>query len=224
MNQDALFLRDEGDAWYRRNREHLPPPDVAGEQEDVAFLSDALSPFRDRIVRVLEIGCSSGIKLEALCDRLAARGDGIEPSRMAVDEGNARIKSVDIRLQVGTGERLPFEAATFDLIHFGFCLYLFGRESLMQSLAEADRVLRPGGFLAITDFDPGLRQKRRYTHREGVFSAKQDYSDIYTSSGLYYLMAKHSFSHRRPFFDEDPGERVSTSILFKEVDGYPVVS
>lgn len=73
----------------------------------------------------------------------------------------------------------------------------------------------------ITDFDPGVMHKRPYSHLEGIYSYKQDYSDFYTQSGLYYLAGKHCFSHRREFFDESPGERVSTSILYKEVDPYP---
>jgi ubiquinone/menaquinone biosynthesis C-methylase UbiE len=91
----------------------------------------------------------------------------------------------------------------------------------MQSLAEADRVLKPGGFLVITDFDPGFHHKRPYSHHEGVFSYKQNYADFFTQSSLYYLAGKHSFSHRFMHFDDAPDERVSTCILYKEADPYP---
>lgn len=220
MNQSEVFRRSEGDSWYGRNKPHLAPQAMA-ESRDVRAICSALAPYAHRIGRVLEIGCSSGMKLEAICGRLSAHGEGVEPSQIAVDEGNARAKAADIRLQQGTGDALPFQPQTFDLVYFAFCLYLFDRNALLQSLAEADRVLKPGGFLAITDFDPGTRHKRPYSHHEGLYSFKQDYASIYTQSGLYCLVGKESFSHRVPHFDEESGERVSTSILYKELDPYP---
>lgn len=222
MNQNEVFRHTEGNAWYARNKSHLRETAAVTDAPDVTYVCTTLAPFRGQIARVLEIGCSSGLKLETICGNLAATGDGIEPSQVAVDEGNSRAKSVPIRLQAGTGDALPFEAGSFDLVYFAFCLYLFDRSSLLRSLAEADRVLKPGGFLALTDFDPGTRLKRPYSHLDGVYSFKQDYSAVYTNSGLYYLVGKHSYSHRQAHFDEDLGERVSTSILFKEKDPYPV--
>lgn len=224
MDQNEVFRHTEGNAWYERNKFQLGEPRAVADAPDVAFICTTLAPFRDRITRVLEIGCSSGLKLEAMCRELCASGDGIEPSQAAVDEGNARDKTVPIRLHGGTGDALPFEAASFDLVYFAFCLYLFDRSSVLRSLAEADRVLKPGGFLALTDFDPGTRLKRPYSHFSGLYSYKQDYASVYTQSGLYYLVGKHSYSHRQAHFDEDLGERVSTSVLFKERDPYPTAA
>lgn len=190
--------------------------------EDVRYICNFLKPFEKEIQKVLEIGCSNGIKLESICHQLNAVGIGIEPSSMAVEAGNKREKIADITLQTGTGDNLLYEDAQFDLVYFAFCLYLFDRNTLMQSLAEADRVLKPGGFLVITDFDPGVMYKRPYSHLDGIFSYKQDYAAFYTQSGLYYLSGKYCFSHRRSFFDESPDERVSTSILYKEANPYPI--
>ncbi len=224
MNQNQIFTKSEGDAWFNRNLSHLQTVEQIKKSPDVRYLLDILSPFRDRIGSILEIGCSNGIKLEAICSELMAAGVGVEPSSIAVQTGNQRKKVADISLQVGTGDNLPFKDASFDLIYFAFCLYLFDRNTLMQSLAEADRALKPGGFLVITDFDPGFNHKRPYNHFQGVFSYKQNYASFYLQSGLYYLVGKHSFSHRFSCFDESPNERVSTSILFKEVDPYPTHS
>jgi ubiquinone/menaquinone biosynthesis C-methylase UbiE len=171
---------------------------------------------------VLEIGCSDGLKLDAICYDLDAIGVGIDPSSIAVNAGNTRAKIADITLMQGTGENLPCLSERFDLVYFAFCLYLFDRKSLIQSLAEADRVLKPGGFLVITDFDPGVPYKRPYSHCDGVYSYKQDYTTFYTQSGLYYLAGKTCFSHRVPYLDEIPDERVATSILYKEAEPYPV--
>lgn len=221
-SQDDVFKNDEANHWYNRNKNHLDGQDGSGTPAyDVQLLSTWLAPLRSNIHRVLEIGCCNGKKLEALCRELEASGEGIEPSSQAVIDGNERMQGSPARLTCGTAETLPFESNSFDLVYFGFCLYLLDRSTLLQALSEADRVLRKGGFLAMTDFDPGVMHKRPYSHRSGVFSYKQDYSRPYTESGLYYLASKAAFSHRQNFFDPVVDERVSLSLLYKELDPYP---
>ncbi len=217
MNQSAVFLEGEGDNYFLRNKAAL---DVKSGANEINWLGQALTPFKTKINTVLEIGCSNGSKLEQICGLLDAKGQGIDPSKQAVDEGNRRLSGKGVDLQVGTASRLSFDRGVFDFVYFGFCLYLLDRQDLFSAAAEADRVLKFGGFLAITDFDPIHRHKRAYHHKDGVFSYKQDYSQLFTGSGLYYLVAKNSFSHRQPFFDTDGNERVSTTLLFKEVDAY----
>jgi ubiquinone/menaquinone biosynthesis C-methylase UbiE len=222
MRQNQIFSASEGDAWFKRNQNHIQSVGQVIHSPDVHYMLEILTPFASRINHVLEIGSSNGVKLETICAHLDAAGVGIEPSPMAVKIGNERNKTAKINLVVGTGEKLPFEDASFDLVYFAFCLYLFDRNTLMQSLSEADRALKRGGFLVITDFDPGFQHKRPYNHLDGLFSYKQDYASFYTQSGLYYLVGKHSFSHKVPIFDEIPDERVSTNVLYKERDPYPI--
>lgn len=221
MNQGQIFSSSEGDAWFKRNLPHKSNSQLLSQFEDVRFICQAMLPFKDDIQKVLEIGCSNGIKLETICHHLGATGDGVDPSPLAIEVGTSRIKEVDIKLKVGNGDALPYAQASFDLVYFGFCLYLFDREKLIQSFAEADRVLKQGGFMVITDFDPGIRYKRPYSHVEGVYAYKQDYSAFFTQSGLYYLAEKHSFSHHQLHFDIASDERVTTAILYKEHNPYP---
>jgi len=221
MTQNDVFLNGEADEWFRRNKEFLTEIGSGERAEDVQYICRTLSPFKDRISCVLEVGCSNGIKLEAICTSLDALAFGVDPSPAAIEAGQRREKSIDLALTVGTGDRLEFKTEQFDVVYFGFCLYLFDRETLLQSLSEADRVLKRGGFLVITDFDPGFRCRTPYKHKQGVYSFKQDYSAFYVQTGLYYLLGKHSFSHRADYFDVVADERVSTAILYKEVSSYP---
>lgn len=222
--QDSIFKEDEGDRWYCRNKANLDNQNASDQQfsVDINFLSKLLEPFHSNIHKILEIGCSNGRKLQSLCHLFGASGNGIDPSSLAVADGNERMSEIPVRLTCGTADSLPFESGKFDLVYFGFCLYLLDRNTLLQAIAEADRVLKRGGFLAITDFDPGTMQKRPYVHREGIFSYKQDYSKFYLDNGLYYLIAKNSFSHRQAFFDPVIDERLSVSLLYKETDPYPL--
>lgn len=146
MKQHQIFSESEGDAWFNRNKSHIRAVSQVIDSPDVTYTLETLTPFTTCINHVLEIGCSNGIKLETICSHLEANGVGIEPSPKAVEAGNKRNKTAKIQLHVGTGENLPCEDASFDLVYFAFCLYLFDRNTLMQSLSEADRVLKPGGF------------------------------------------------------------------------------
>lgn len=220
--QSSVFLESEGNNYFRRNEEVLKSR-AASEQgfREIDWLSQTLTPFKRQIESILEIGCSNGVNLDRMCHSLDARGEGIDPSDLAVSEGNLQFGGDGrLKLRTGTASSLPFEPNSFDLVYFGFCLYLLDRSDLFVAVAEADRVLKSGGFLAITDFEPIHQHKRPYHHKSGVFSFKQDYSQLFTTGGAFYLAGKISFSHRQPFFDADGNERVSTTLLFKEIDAY----
>ena len=219
--QSRLFLEGEGDRWHARNAAAAHPDSLPPE---IASLLRVLGPHADQISRVLDIGCGSGAKLAALCRGLGAQGEGIDPSAAAVADGNARFggQNPALALQVGTAAALPFGDGAFDLVLFGFSLYLVDRPDMFRVAAEADRVLQPGGFLAIHDFDPSARHKRPYRHQAGVFSHKTDHAAFFTAGGHYHLVAKDSLSQTGAHFVRDSDERVAISILYKEPDAYPV--
>lgn len=166
----------------------------------------------------MEIGCGNGVKLSDLCDFFESTGSGIDPSSAAISNGKQLYN--DLNLSVSTASKLPYRDNEFDLVYFGFCLYLVDRNDVLKAVAEADRVLRDGGFLAILDFDPKQRHKRPYHHKQGLFSYKTSYADFFTAGGHYYLVAKESFSHGSSHFTTYSDERVSVSILYKEPEAY----
>jgi ubiquinone/menaquinone biosynthesis C-methylase UbiE len=221
-NQESAFLNGEANNWYSRNRRNLG---ATGDSIGVKAITNMLLPFKDEIANVLEIGCSDGSKLRMLCENMNASGFGIDPSEDAINAGNAiQNPESKITLEVGTASSLPFEREFFDVVYFGFSLYLIDRNMLFQAVAEADRVLKPGGFLIIQDFDPGFRHKRPYSHLDGIFSYKNSYADLFTSSGHYFEAEKTSISHTQNHFDKNPDERISISLLYKERDAYPPIA
>jgi ubiquinone/menaquinone biosynthesis C-methylase UbiE len=222
QTQESAFLNGEANNWFNRNREGLRSPD---DSVGVNSITSMLVPFKDEISRMLEIGCSDGSKLRSLCKNLDATGFGIDPSLDAITAGKAVTDStVEMILTIGTASNLQFENSYFDVVFFGFSLYLVDRNMLFQAVSEADRVLKPGGFLVIQDFDPGFRHKRPYTHLEGISSYKNSYVDLFSASGHYFEAEKVSFSHSKGTFDKDPHERISISLLYKEIDAYPQIS
>ncbi len=205
--QRATFVRGEGDEWFRRNRSALGAgaPSPANE-----LFVEFLGPGD----RVLEIGSADGSRLRELVDRTGCSGWGIDPSAAAVAAGTGRHRGV--ALTVGTAERLSFPARSFEVVLFGFCLYLVDRALLHAAIAEARRVLTPGGFVLIHDFDPPAPTERPYHHVPGLVTYKADYSTLFTDRSDFVLVAKRSFSHHGSTFHPDPQERVGAWVLHHE--------
>ena len=215
ITQSQVFLESEGDAWLKRNEEAVNSSTSFVETETIKRV---LGPFKGDIHSVLEVGCGNGAKLFDLCSFFEAQGSGIDPSEAAVKSGQELHKQ--LQLSVSTASNLPYADNSFDLLYFGFCLYLVDRHDVFKAVSEADRVLKSGGFLAILDFDPKQRHSRDYHHRPGLNSYKNSYANFFTAGGHYYLVAKESFSHGASHFSINSDERVSLTVLFKEVQPY----
>ena len=99
--------------------------------------------------RVLEVGCGTGALAAALAER-GARVWGLdaEPEMLAVARQRA---PAGVGLKEGRAEALPFKDGWFDRVVMRLSLHLFDRPA---AIAEARRVLGPGGRLAIATFDP----------------------------------------------------------------------
>ncbi len=216
-NQGQKFLDGEGDAWFLRNSQSLK---ITPAHPSIDFISLSLSPFRDEISTILEIGCGGGAKLSALSRIFAAKGCGIDPSKKAIEFARKEYRSSesDLSFVTGLATDLPYENEKFDFLYFGFCLYLLAPNEILKAVAEADRVLKTGGFLAIYDFDYGQLKINPYKHADGVFSYKNNYSKLFTSSGYYHQISKWSFSLSRNVFVPDKDERISIEVLYKELN------
>lgn len=175
MNQPSqkdLFLASEGDQYYCRNRTKLSVSvreQVASDQ----ILAD-LKRANLQVQNILEIGCSNGWRLEALRNLYNARCVGIDPSSTAIYEGTALFP--DLSLRVGTADKLPFEDDKFDLVIFGFCLYLCDRKDLFAIPYEADRVLVENGHIVILDFYPPFPYRNKYIHHSALYTYNRTYA------------------------------------------------
>lgn len=214
MSQSEIFLNEEANEWFRRNREKIS---IHQSFIDIAYINEILSPDIWVLSSILEIGCASGVKLNLLCSTYNSNGVGIDPSSLAIAEANALEKSKrnQLTFQVGVASKLPLDDQSFDLVYFSFCLYLVPPEEIEIAYLEANRVLKPGGFLVITDFDSNIETSKAYHHKPGLFSFKRFNSEYYIRKLGYSLVAKKSYSHESDSFHLDPDERVATEILYK---------
>ena len=210
MKQSEIFLRTEGDVFHRRNQSGLAEFGAGAREDEVirCLRALALNPRR-----VLEIGCSNGWRLDLIRREFGAECFGIDPSAEAVAQGLAAYPGLS--LTTGTAERLPYEPGNFDLVVFGFCLYLCDRQDLFAIAAESDRVLTDGGCMMILDFYPPLPYRNRYKHVDGLFCYKMDYAGMFLWNPAYALMGRVVFADKGsdPI---NPDERLSVAALRKD--------
>ena len=206
------FEEGEANEWFRRNKK-----DLESEQANKAIdvLVDWLTPFQKELSKILDIGCGSGHILNQMSKKLMVKGYGVEPSIEAVAYINSKFPS--LHAKVGFGDDVPFKEK-FDMVHLGFFLYLVDRKFYLRCISEADRLVKPGGFLSIIDFDTPFPYSNNYRHQSGIYSHKKNNSDVFVASGLYSVMNKFHFSHSNLFFDKDINERVSLTLLYRETD------
>lgn len=104
----------------------------------------------------LDVGCGGGLLAEDFA-RMGYRVMGIDPSEPSIEAAaaHARASHLGIAYRVGSGENLPFKDSSFDLVYCCDVLEHVPEPGLL--VAEAARVLRPGGVYA---FDTINRTRR----------------------------------------------------------------
>mgnify|MGYP000884157470 CR=1 FL=1 len=214
MKQKDAFLESEGDVWFTRNVRTLSNrkfPDSYSLLGEILGLPSS----QRRGLKILEIGCGDGGRLNWLKENLGFECYGVDPSIQAVRVA----ESYGIHAQIGTADKLPFNNSMFDIVIFGFCLYLCDREDLFRIAAEADRVLKSPGWLLIKDFYSPTPLKREYHHRAGLFSYKMDYSTLFTWNPSYMCLSHRVTHHEKPNnYTDDSNEWVATTVLRKNLE------
>ena len=115
-----------------------------------AYLMDIAFPPE---AQVLEIGCGTGPVTRTLARwPHVARAIGVDPSALFIEKAGALAADVaNIAFLVADGRDLKFDSGTFDVVVVHTTLSHVPRPE--QVVAEALRVLREGGWLAIFDGD-----------------------------------------------------------------------
>lgn len=149
-------------SWRRQAPEVIPSPNIwhwpeiyeaeNRAQDSTGALWKALRAAYDWSGRdVVDVGCGDGFHLPVFAST-ARSVIGIEPHGPLAERARDRLAGtpgVDVR--VAPAQRLPLADNSVDLVH-ARTAYFFG-PGCEPGLAEAERVLRPGGMIAIIDLD-----------------------------------------------------------------------
>ena len=138
-SQKEIFINGEGDAWLKRNKREgsLSSDNMQVNKFIFEYLLSLPIPNSKKI-RLIEVGCGDGSLLFNLKKNREWQLYGIDPSKKAIKIA----KDYGINASVSTAEKLPFDDDTFDLIIFGFCLYLCDTTDLFKIAYEAHRTFK----------------------------------------------------------------------------------
>jgi SAM-dependent methyltransferase len=97
--------------------------------------------------RVLDVGCGTGEHLHRALDH-GLRAFGVEPAPAMLEVARRNVPCAEI--QQGVATDLPYADAEFDLVIMVEVLRYLDQADIQKALAEARRVLKPGGRLFVT--------------------------------------------------------------------------
>jgi SAM-dependent methyltransferase len=117
-----------------------------------------LLPYLDAGMTLLDIGCGPGTITAALASAVrSAIGIDKEPKAIARADTMARDRTTrgTLRFLQADMTALPFADSEIDAVFFHAVLYHLDAAMLANTLAEARRVLKPGGLVGVRDSDVG---------------------------------------------------------------------
>jgi ArsR family transcriptional regulator len=165
-NAQAYFASNAAE-WDRLRALHIP------EELVERALLDLIGPAH--VPSYLDLGTGTGRILELVSPR-AERAVGVDLNAEMLALARARIERAALNhVQVRRGDlfQLPYGERSFDLITLHQVLHYL--EDPSAAVAEAGRVLKPGGKLAIVDFAPHTLEFLRdeHQHRRLGFADKE---------------------------------------------------
>jgi len=198
--QSQAFMNGEANAMHHRNKHKKRPDEIVPLLEELS-----INP-----TDAIEFGCGDGRRLALIRDRYPhARLIGADPSRDAIYSASQKHSTIKF-VQETCAQNHNWDQ--YDLIIFGFCLYLCDRHEIQGIAANANSMLQDGGYLIIHDFDPEHAHKVPYEHEEGLFSYKMDHSKLWLSNPAYTLLKKVTYA-----------DETAVWVLKKDVEaGWPI--
>lgn len=153
------YFQEHASAWNEIRALHAPEADV-----EAAMLA-ALGP--EPLDLLVDLGTGTGRILE-LFGPQAARAIGFDINRDMLAHARARLAESGVRhAQVRLGDifELPVESGTADAVILHQVLHFLDEPA--RAIAEAARLLKPGGRLLIVDFAPHTIEplREQYAHR-----------------------------------------------------------
>jgi predicted SAM-dependent methyltransferase len=141
------FYRKEAERWGLDPRSSVPDLIIRNRELD-AIVGALWDVSHD--VDILEVGCGNGFLLQSLKDEGFQHVHGIEYLPEFVELAKSR--NTGFRIDQGDVRNLPFADASYDVV---ICervvINLDSEADQARSLAEMQRVLRPGGYLILLE-------------------------------------------------------------------------
>ena len=185
---EAMYLLEDSHFWFRGKR---------------FFIYTYLQKIKAPLKKILDLGSGTGATTKFLENFGIVTG--LEKNLYAISLARKR----GLKIIQGEAANLPFKKNSFDLVTVFDVLYHKNIKDINVVLKEIYRVLKPGGYLLITDcafaFLSGkhsqeLQESRRFTLKSLDNILNQASFQIVASSYMYTLLLPLIFL-KRNFFD-----------------------
>jgi ubiquinone/menaquinone biosynthesis C-methylase UbiE len=149
-----------------------------------------------RGIDVLDVGCGTGLQLAAY-QAAGCRCSGIDMSPAMLAMARQRLGE-QASLHLGDAALMPYPDGAFDLILATTALHEMPPQVRAAVLGEMKRVLRAGGRILLTDYEPGPARPGRGWVTKAVIavselaadrSHRRNYHDFMAHGGLPTLLA-----------------------------------
>lgn len=173
-----------------------------------ATAEKTLIPIDAKVERIVEIGCSVGQMTCALKRRFPKAevwGTDISAPMVRYAHWRAVQTNCDVHFAQMPAEQLDFPDEHVDLIVAHILFHELPVPVIRQVLAEAFRVLRPGGSIVIWDFPTATEANPSFANFMGIMDAADNgepYAVGFVRCGLESLMKNAGFNLR----SEDPAD------------------
>ena len=127
-------------------KKYRPQPPQFIVDEAIKYLRDRSPPSKDddgKFGRLVDVGCGSG-QSTAIFAPYFRQITGVDPSENQIERAKADNKIAHIEYKVGSGERLPLEDGSVDMVLVGQAVHWFDWDRFFR---ECARVLTPSGCL-----------------------------------------------------------------------------
>jgi ubiquinone/menaquinone biosynthesis C-methylase UbiE len=138
----------------------------------------------ENIKSILDVGCGNGDFLYSWKQHYQAQeAMGVEPSSEAVRLLKEKWVGVNgMEFCSAFAHNLPFDTDSFDIVTVWSVLHWVGRNEYLQSLGEIIRVCNR--YLIVMDFVAQDDYRVPYSHKDGLFTYKQDFQKVIEGSGI----------------------------------------
>jgi ubiquinone/menaquinone biosynthesis C-methylase UbiE len=171
---------NQGDAKLRQSFHDILKKSISGQPKDI-----------------IDLGCSVGMStfaLQAVYPQAQITGLDLSPYFLAVANYRSQQRQTQINWVHGQAESTGIADASFDLVSIFLMCHELPQSATRQIFAEARRILRPGGHLAIMDMNPKSEiYKKMPTYILTLLKSTEPYLDEYFSLDIEQVLIEAGF-------------------------------
>lgn len=158
---------------------------------------------------VLDMGCGFGRNANWLAER-GALVDAININSTELEEAKKRAEDLSLNVNYVKADAgdLPFPGSSFDVVLDAGCTHMCDRETQQKSVLEANRILKPGGYLQFFGFS-----KEHPSYKKNPDSSQfRDLADIKEQYGEYFEIGEP----KRKEWEHNGEKHIGLEILMRK--------